>query len=396
MRSRDPVESDVSVYAAPEWPIRLRVRTPDELRRHRPRSRDSRRPRRRRAFSRALRQRPAQTAASGRSPLVYSPARAFCSYPHDRRPPKLLRRSRLELPAQLEPPLAWEQIRAELRGRSATPRSRSGSRRSSCRSWRRNVAAPRAREHSRRWVAKRFGRVLASVRSPGRSARRAFESTFSGGDRACRRPGPADEFRTEPADGAQPALQLRPVHHRRRQPPRPRRRAGGRREPRQAYNPLFLYAPPGPRQDPPAARDRQLHPAFGDGATVRYTTVETFTNHFIAALQQPIGLERFKRAYRDADVLLIDDVQFLARKAKTEEEFFHTFNALYETGRQLVLTCDRLPRQLSASRSASASASKRASSPTSSRRTSPRASRSSASEPRSTTIAARRRRACSS
>src|SRR5581483_2848288 len=56
----------------------------------------------------------------------------------------------------------------------------------------------------------------------------------------------------------------------------------------------------------------------------------------------------FKQAYRDADVLLIDDVQFLASKAKTEEEFFHTFNALYETGRQLVLTCDRLPRQLTA------------------------------------------------
>ena len=57
-------------------------------------------------------------------------------------------------------------------------------------------------------------------------------------------------------------------------------------------------------------------------------------------------MARFKHAYRDADVLLIDDVQFLASKAKTEEEFFHTFNALYETGRQLVLTCDRLPAQL--------------------------------------------------
>jgi chromosomal replication initiator protein len=85
--------------------------------------------------------------------------------------------------------------------------------------------------------------------------------------------------------------------------------------------------------------------AYGGGATVRYTTAEAFTNHFLAALGAK-ELEPFKRAYRDADVLLIDDVQFLASKAKTEEEFFHTFNALYENGRQLVVTCDRLPRAL--------------------------------------------------
>jgi chromosomal replication initiator protein len=115
--------------------------------------------------------------------------------------------------------------------------------------------------------------------------------------------------------------------------------------PGQAYNPLFLNAPPG------LGKTHLLHAignfvlAFGGGATVRYTTVEAFTNNFISALGSR-SLGRFKRAYRDADVLLIDDVQFLASKAKTEEEFFHTFNALYETGRQLVLTCDRLPREL--------------------------------------------------
>jgi chromosomal replication initiator protein len=115
--------------------------------------------------------------------------------------------------------------------------------------------------------------------------------------------------------------------------------------PGQAYNPLFLHAPPG------LGKTHLLHAignyvvAFGGGATVRYTTAETFTNHFISALASR-SLERFKSAYRDADVLLVDDVQFLASKAKTEEEFFYTFNALYETGRQLVLTCDRLPRQL--------------------------------------------------
>jgi chromosomal replication initiator protein len=115
--------------------------------------------------------------------------------------------------------------------------------------------------------------------------------------------------------------------------------------PGQAYNPLFLHAPPG------LGKTHLLHAignyarAFDAGATVRYTTVEAFTNNFITALSAR-SLDHFKRAYRDADILLIDDVQFLASKAKTEEEFFHTFNALHETGRQLVLTCDRLPRQL--------------------------------------------------
>jgi chromosomal replication initiator protein len=115
--------------------------------------------------------------------------------------------------------------------------------------------------------------------------------------------------------------------------------------PGQAYNPLFLYAPPG------LGKTHLLHAignyvtAFGGGAVVRYTTAESFTNHFIAALGSR-SLDSFKHAYRDADVLLIDDIQFLASKAKTEEEFFHTFNALYENGRQLVLTCDRLPRAL--------------------------------------------------
>jgi len=115
--------------------------------------------------------------------------------------------------------------------------------------------------------------------------------------------------------------------------------------PGQAYNPLFLYAPPG------LGKTHLLHAIgnyvldYGGGATVRYTTAESFTNHFITALSTK-ALDAFKHAYRDADVLLIDDVQFLASKARTEEEFFHTFNAVYETGRQLVLTCDRLPRAL--------------------------------------------------
>jgi chromosomal replication initiator protein len=117
--------------------------------------------------------------------------------------------------------------------------------------------------------------------------------------------------------------------------------------PGQAYNPLFIYGPPG------VGKTHLLHSignyvrTCGDGLSVRYTTVETFTNQFIAALSGG-SIDRFKGRFRHSDVLLIDDVQFLASKAKTEEEFFHTFNALYEGGSQLVLTCDRLPRDLEA------------------------------------------------
>jgi chromosomal replication initiator protein len=115
--------------------------------------------------------------------------------------------------------------------------------------------------------------------------------------------------------------------------------------PGQAYNPLFLHAPPGLGKTHLLNAIANYITAFDPGTTVRYTTVEAFTNGFIAALKGE-ALDRFKRLYRDVGVLLIDDVQFLASKAKTEEEFFHTFNALYDSGRQLVLTCDRLPSQL--------------------------------------------------
>jgi chromosomal replication initiator protein len=117
--------------------------------------------------------------------------------------------------------------------------------------------------------------------------------------------------------------------------------------PGQAYNPLFLYGPPG------LGKTHLLHAignyvrAHGGGLRVRSTTAERFTNEFVAAIQAK-GTEDFKARFRDTDVLLIDDVQFLQRKARTEEEFFHTFNALYETGSQLVLTCDRLPADMAA------------------------------------------------
>ncbi len=114
-----------------------------------------------------------------------------------------------------------------------------------------------------------------------------------------------------------------------------------------AYNPLFICGPPG------LGKTHLLHSianyiaAHGDGLAVLYTTAERFTDQFVGALHTG-ALEAFKSAYRGVDVLLVDDVQFLQSKARTEQEFFHTFNALHGAGAQLVLTSDRLPRGLDA------------------------------------------------
>ena len=146
---------------------------------------------------------------------------------------------------------------------------------------------------------------------------------------------------------AEPQLHLRPLRDRGREPPRSRRRPGRRRGTLGGLQPALPARPPRPRQDPPAGRDRQLPAApTPPGSSVRYTTAESFTNEFVAALKST-GAEAFKARYRDIDVLLIDDVQFLEGKPATEEEFFHTFNALYESGSQLVLSADRIPSELS-------------------------------------------------
>ncbi len=117
--------------------------------------------------------------------------------------------------------------------------------------------------------------------------------------------------------------------------------------PGQAYNPLFICGSPGVGKTHLLRAIANLLQSCNPGLSVRASTGEAFTNEFQLALANG-GMGLFKSRFRDVDVLLIDDVQFLERKTRTEEEFFHTFNTLYEAGAQLVLSSDRPPRDLQA------------------------------------------------
>ncbi|MCH8346073.1 MAG: chromosomal replication initiator protein DnaA [Chloroflexi bacterium] len=112
-------------------------------------------------------------------------------------------------------------------------------------------------------------------------------------------------------------------------------------QPGEVYNPLFIYGGPG------LGKTHLLHAiasrAAREDQRILYITCEQFTNDFVNAISQG-RQDEFRRKYRSTDILLIDDIQFLAGKERTQEEFFHTFNDLHAAGCQVVLTCDQSPK----------------------------------------------------
>ena len=209
------------------------------------------------------------------------------------------------------------------------------------------IAAP---AETRAWVAERFGRLLQT----------SAETVLGAGVRVT--VGAAAATARPAGDGRAPAAPVVPGPPAHETPLHPRHTfeqfviGDGNRlahaaalavaeNPGTAYNPLFLCGPPG------VGKTHLLHAighyvAAGDpSARIVSTTAEAFANAFIAALGGRT-IAAFKARFRTTDLLLVDDVQFLMAKAKTEEEFFHTFNALRDVGAQVVLTSDRSPHDL--------------------------------------------------
>ena len=117
------------------------------------------------------------------------------------------------------------------------------------------------------------------------------------------------------------------------------------RNPGKEYNPLFLYSPPGMGKTHLLSAVQYSLKKSDPSMNIIYVTGEAFTNDIINAIRDKSTSE-FRRKYRSADVLMVDDIQFISGKESTQEEFFHTFNELHTQGKQIILTSDRPPKDI--------------------------------------------------
>lgn len=208
------------------------------------------------------------------------------------------------------------------------------------------VEAP---EHSRQWVRDRYGRLLDAcaaaacarpvavvVSTPAERPQDALDSIADAGAPAAQagRGNPRltfDQFVIGPSNRLAHGAALAVAEL-----------------PGLAYNPLFICGAPGLGKThllQSIADYASIHDAR---LSIRMTSAESFTNGFLGALHGSGDMEQFKAAHRSVDLLLVDDVQFLQSKARTEEEFFHLFNELHAGGSQIVLSSDRPPRDMAA------------------------------------------------
>ncbi len=216
------------------------------------------------------------------------------------------------------------------------------------------VLVVEAPDSIRRWVESRFGDVLQRTAESVRGTATRVELTAPGRVRPLGHADPHGEAESGLSAGeSNPTLSLNPklcfdqfvigqgnrLAH--------ASALAVAEMPSQTYNPLFIYGPPG------TGKTHLLH-AIGNlarqhtpGLKVAFTNAEDFTNRFVDSIRRG-EMPAFKERFRDVDLLLLDDAQFLASKTRTEEEFFHTFNQVVDSGAQVVVTCDRTPGDLDA------------------------------------------------